>query len=132
MDAVLAATIDAAKELHLVKSIVTVGIADAIEAVRAAALVHHHVEAVEGIKQAVRAADVEIDGLGLNRTALPDRRQCHTIELAILIGDDEAAVRVNAHGDPGTFEVARNGVEQLKLEILGYFDIAGSVFCGRA
>src|SRR5262245_45889427 len=125
MDAVLAAAVDAAKELHLVKSVVAVGIADAIQAIGATSLIDHDVKAVEGIKKAVRSADVEIDRLWLDRTALADRRQCHAIELAILIGDDQAAFRVNAHGDPGAFEVARNGVEQLKLEILGYFDIAG-------
>src|SRR5262245_39288561 len=128
MDAVLATTIDAAKKLHVVESVIAVGIADAIEAVGAATLVHHDVEAVESVKKAVRAADIQVDRLGLDRTALADGRQGDSIEFAVLVGDDEAALGVDTHGDPGAFAVAGDSVEQLELEILCYFDIAGGVF----
>ena len=65
MHAVLAAAPDLAEELDLVVAVVAVGVADAIEAV-GAPLVHHRVEAVEGVEQPVGAGEVHADRLGLD------------------------------------------------------------------
>ena len=68
MRAVLAAAVDLAEQLHLVELIVAIRVAQPVEPVRAGLLVHHDVEAVEGVEQPVRAGDV---GLQLLHRASP-------------------------------------------------------------
>ncbi len=99
MHAVLAAAPDRAEELDLVVAVVAVGVADAIEAV-GAPLVHHRVEAVEGVEQPVDAGEVHSDRLGLDRTAAARGRRRHAIELAVLVRGDEPALRVGAQRHP--------------------------------
>ena len=97
--AVLAAALDLAEQLDLVVAVVAVGVAHAIEAV-GAPLVHHHVEAVEGVEQPVGAGEVHADRLGLDRRAAARGRRRHAIELAVLVRGDEPALRVDAQRHP--------------------------------
>ncbi len=131
MHAVLAAAPDLAEELDLVVAVVAVGVAHAIEAV-GAPLVHHRVEAVEGVEQPVDAGQVHADRLGLDRTASARGRRRHAVELAVLVRGDEPALRVGAQRHPRALGLLRHRVEQVELESLGDAHVAGSRLCRRA
>src|SRR6266404_5855545 len=98
----LAAGLDLSKQLNLVELIVAIGVANAIDTVGPAALVDRDVEAVEGVEQSVRFADVEIDLLSFDSFAAR-LRQRDAMERAILVAHDQAAFRIEAHRDPRAF-----------------------------
>src|SRR5687768_425861 len=79
-----------------------------------AVAVDDDVQGVEGVEEALGVADGEVDsfdpGVG---GVLADG---DSVEGAGLVGDDEAALGVWGHGDPGAFGGLGDGVEELGLE----------------
>ncbi len=88
MGAVLAAAIgDFAEKLHFVESVSAFAVAQAIETALAP-LVDHHVQAVERVKQAVRAGKLHRQRFDLDGCPLTGRRKREAIQRAILVGGD--------------------------------------------
>ena len=119
----LAAAAEFAEEFYFVEFVVAVGVAHAIEAAAFVGFIgDHDVETVEGVEQSLRLAEGEIDDLDLEAVAGAERRRGEAVELAVLIGDDEAALGVHAHRDPGTLDALGHGVEQLDFEIFRHLE----------
>ena len=103
MGSVFAAAVAFPDEVCLVELVVTVGVFQAPEAL-VGHLVDHHVEAVEGVKQAVGTAGGlavgHVERFHLERVALAGGGQRDPIDLAVLVAGDEAALVVLGDGDP--------------------------------
>jgi len=129
--AVLSAALDLAEELDLVVAVVAVGVADAIEAV-GAPLVHHRVEAIEGVEQPVGAGEVHAYGIGLDRSVAARGRRRHAIEFAVLVRGNEPTLRVDAQRHPRALGLLRHRVDLIESEPLGDPHVAGGALGGRA
>jgi hypothetical protein len=137
-----AAPFELPQQLHLVQFAVAVGIGATIQPGSVTA-VDDDVEAIEGPEEALRAAKdtfcsvrpfvVELDRLNFWQAgSLPHGGHCNPEEAGVgLIGDDQAAVWIEAHADPGAF-VSRHAVKQLDLKIFGDFDLVDWGGLGRA
>ena len=113
MGAVFAAAGELLEQLHVVVLVGPLGVLAAVQAVTLGAGAVD-IEAVEGVEQAHRLADRQIELLDLLDLAVlqgdaQDR-------LAVLAGDDEPALAVLGHVDPGAFRGRVGGVQQLDLE----------------
>ena len=128
--AVLAPALDLAEQLDLVVAVVSVGVSCAIEAV-GAPLVHHHIKAIEGVKQTVGAREAHPDRLRFDRVVAARGRRRQAIELAVLVGRDEPALRVDAQGHPRALGLPRHRIDQVELEPLGDPHISGGILGGR-
>ena len=103
MRAVLAAAFELAEQLDLVELVVAVRCRCTRyrPLVVLLAAVDDDVEAVERPEQPLGLADVDVDRLDLRRRRVAaERRRRDAVELAVLVGDDEPALRVDAHVDP--------------------------------
>ena len=120
-----AAALEAAQQLDLVQLAAGFRGADAIQAAAPLLAVDHDVEAVKGPQQTLRLADVHGQFLDLNAGRSANRRGRDAVEAAVLVRDDQPALRIDAHGDPRALRLARHRVEQLDPEILGDLDALG-------
>ena len=118
MSAMFPGDLHPTQQLHLVKSVVTVRVAQSVQAVRATPLIYHDVQAPEGVEQPVRAPDVQIDCFRCDHSALIGGRKCQAIELPVLVADNQAPLGVDAHRHPRTLYVSGNGVQQFQFEVL--------------
>ena len=116
--AVLAAAAQDVQALDLVEPVIAVGIGDPIEpAAVPAPFVDDDVQAVERPEQPVSFADRSVDRRDLDDTAVaPDRRQDDSIELAVLVRHDQAALGIDSHVDPRTLRFPGHGVKLLDHE----------------
>ena len=127
MHAVLSAAVaHLAKQFGLVELVVAIRVAQAPEPF-VGHFVVHHVEAVEGEKQPVRAAERLAAGAIRQRERLhfhafgrAERRDGHAVEPAVLVAHDEPALRVLGHGNPRALLRFRHRVDQLDFETGGH------------
>src|SRR5437762_3544156 len=108
MAAVFARPLHLAQELRLRESLAAVLGGDAMQTAPRLhtadghSFVDHDIEAVERPQETMRAAEWNVERFDLCVHGLTaDRGRCDTIERAVLIRNDEAAFRIDAHVDPG-------------------------------
>ena len=107
MESMLATALEFAEKFFFIELAVIVGVAQTIEPVLPLLFVLEDVEGVEDVTEAVGSFD-----LGLELFDLGCRiRKGDAIEPAVLISRDEAALRINRHGDPRALLGLRHGVE---------------------
>ena len=119
VDAVVAAGFDRAQQLDLVDLIVAVAVAQSVEAARDLLLVvvDAGVKRAEGPDHAVDGADVDRHLPDVGRLErLAGGRGGEAVEVAVLVAGVDAAFVVGAKRDPGSLDVARDGIEELYLE----------------
>ncbi len=78
------------------------------------------------------AGEVHADRLGLDRAAAARVRQRHAIELAVLVGGDQPALRVDAQRHPRALGLLGHRVNQVELEPLGDPHVADGLLGSRA
>src|SRR5439155_16358955 len=110
---VLAAALDVVQEFGLLESVATVLRANAVQsALVLLALVDDDIETIERPQKTVRLAEGQIElldprwplrkrGLTL-RSRGAERRRRDAVERAVLVGDDQPALRIDANVDPRT------------------------------
>ncbi len=122
-----------AEQFDAVELVVAVGVPEAVEVVAflAAAI---HIQAAGGVEQSHGAAHGQIDGFHLcNLAAVIERDPQH--RFAPLRGDDQAASRIDRHGNPRAFP-GLGAAEQFNLEPFEGLNLLGgrglaSGRCGR-
>jgi hypothetical protein len=114
--AVFAAALDAAELVGLVELVVAVGVAEAPESLAAGLFVDHDVEAVEGVEEAVGAADFGREFFDFGGGGGADRGGGHPVEAAVLVAGEDSAFGVDGHADPRAFVGFGDDVEEFGAE----------------
>ena len=98
--AVFTLAFDLAQQRLLIELARALGVAQAIQTRDVRFLVHERVEAVEGIKQTVRAIDPSAEFLHLRLVTTTHGRRCESEQTAVLIGRQNAALVIDGEPDP--------------------------------
>jgi hypothetical protein len=102
------------EQLHVVELVGAFGVPATVQPVPAAGAGPHHVQAVEGVQEAHRLADREVEVLDLLDSPFGDRRAKD--RLFVLAADEEPALVVLRQRNPRPFRGRVRRVQQFDLE----------------